>query len=282
MTGRVDVERILDAYLVPEADLLPDRVIEASLSEIARTPQRGALRVPWRFPLMNPTVRLATLAFAALIVGGSLLYLLGPRGVGPQASPSPTASTASGIATPAATIVDTTGWTPFVSDRLGISVKFPAGWRVVAATAPWIWQNVDPGPSDSATDRAVGPQNQAFVVASQKLPEGMTEDAWWTDYLSADTTGFPAGCFPPTRTGYESVEVAGHPGYLHGGASACNFTEVVVVVDGRAYQLTGYANVSLPSGGIFDRALLDAWLSTVTFDAAAADDTSVAASPSAS
>ena len=174
------------------------------------------------------------------------------------------------------TPVDTSAWTPFVSDRHGITVKFPPSWRVVAATQPWIWQEVDPGPSDAATDRALGPENQAFVVASQRLPDGMTEEDWWTDYLSADTTGMPAGCFPATRAGYAQVDVAGRAGFRHGGQQACNFTEVVVIADGRAYQLTAYANVSVPSRGIFDPAVFDAWLSTIEFSPATADDSPVA------
>ena len=52
MNGTVDTERILDAFLAPEADRLPDRVIDAALADIARTPQRRALRVPWRFHYM--------------------------------------------------------------------------------------------------------------------------------------------------------------------------------------------------------------------------------------
>jgi len=72
MTGRIDVERILDAYLAPEADRLPDRVIEASLSEIARTPQRRALRVPWRFTPMHGFARAAIAAVVVAVVGGSL------------------------------------------------------------------------------------------------------------------------------------------------------------------------------------------------------------------
>jgi hypothetical protein len=35
MSGRADTERILDAFLAPDTDRLPDRVIDAALDEIA-------------------------------------------------------------------------------------------------------------------------------------------------------------------------------------------------------------------------------------------------------
>ena len=49
MTSRTTTERILDAYLAPEGDRLPDRVIEAVFADIARIPQRRAPRAPRRF-----------------------------------------------------------------------------------------------------------------------------------------------------------------------------------------------------------------------------------------
>jgi hypothetical protein len=75
------------------------------------------------------------------------------------------------------------------------------------------------------------------------------------------------------------VIVAGKTGLLHGGLAGCNFTEVIVIVGGRAYQLTAYVNYQVPTGGVFDRQLFDAWLSTVVFDPSSANDTPVTASP---
>ena len=67
MNGQADTERILDAYLAPEADRLPDRVIDAALADIARTPQRRALRVPWRFPPCLLSTRATGIAAVALV-----------------------------------------------------------------------------------------------------------------------------------------------------------------------------------------------------------------------
>jgi len=99
MTGREDTERVLGAYLAPDHDQLPDRVLEASLAQIARTPQRRAMRVPWRFPFMPALPRASALgagALAAVVAVAGLVYVIGTgRGLGPaaQASPSPTPGT---------------------------------------------------------------------------------------------------------------------------------------------------------------------------------------------
>jgi len=96
MTGRTDTERVLHAFLAPEADRLPDRVLDAAFSEIARTPQRRALRVPWRFPEM-PSFSRATASIVVLVAviaaGGAFYLTSGVGGPGlPTASPTPSPS----------------------------------------------------------------------------------------------------------------------------------------------------------------------------------------------
>jgi Tol biopolymer transport system component len=92
MTGLTDIERMLDAYLAPEADALSDRVFEAAFGEIARTPQRRALRAPWRFPSMPTFARPTALVFlvAALLIAGGAFYLAGQTSPQPTMSPAPT------------------------------------------------------------------------------------------------------------------------------------------------------------------------------------------------
>jgi hypothetical protein len=147
MTGRSRTERILDAYLAPEADRLHDRVIEAALADIARTPQRRALRVPWRFPIMPAVSRatsIAAVALVALVGAGGVIYLANEAG-GPGATTapptaSPAATTAPTISTTAVPIFsfDPNTWTPYTSDVYGFTTAYPPGWRVEhAATRRW-------------------------------------------------------------------------------------------------------------------------------------------------
>jgi hypothetical protein len=142
MKARSDTERILDAYLAPEADRLADRVIDAALADIARTPQRRALRVPWRFPLMPGLSRatgVAVLAVVAMVGAGTLFYFNSKPDVkGSQGTPLPTATPtpAPTVALTAAVIpplpegtlaAGTYRLRPFSSETMTIDVTVPEG-----------------------------------------------------------------------------------------------------------------------------------------------------------
>ena len=141
MTGRTNTERILDAYLAPEADRLADRVIDAALADIARTSQRRSWWPAWRSNPMNTYAKLFAAAAAVLVVA-VVGYQLLPRsnGIGgpPTAQPSPTA-TSSQTATPIPTappdITDgilaagTYRLRPFASGTMTIDATVPdGGW----------------------------------------------------------------------------------------------------------------------------------------------------------
>jgi len=139
MNGRVDTERILDAFLAPEADRLPDRVLDAALGEIARIPQRRALRVPWRNPQMPAFTRatgIAAVALMALVGAGGIVYLSAGFGGGP--TPAPTTAPSPTAAPTLPTVLDTSTWTPFTSTVYGIQMGYPAGWKIEQrASRPW-------------------------------------------------------------------------------------------------------------------------------------------------
>ncbi len=273
MTGRVDVERVLDAFLAPEADQLPDRVIEASLSEIARTPQRRALRVPWRFPPMNTFARLATVAAAIVIGLAGAVYLFTPRSnVGPAATPTPAAPT--NTPTPS---IDTTGWVAFTSSRHGFTISYPAAWTVAPATEPWptgVGAEA-PGPPSPELDELKDPAGSvtSFVVVSQPLAGGRTPDAWLTNYEQSAPL-MPQACWPAPAA-MERITIGGQPGWIHGGIATCGFTEVVTFAGGRIYEFTAYFT---PGRTPVDRGLFDALIGSVTLNPSAADDTPVASS----
>ena len=89
MTDQQQLDRLLTSFFAMGTDELADRVIDAALDQIDHTPQRHALRMPWRFSAMTMTTRLAAAAVIGVIAVGGALYLLKPNqpAVG---SPSPT------------------------------------------------------------------------------------------------------------------------------------------------------------------------------------------------
>ena len=197
MTGRIEVERILDAFLAPENDRLPDRVIEASLSEIARTPQRHALRVPWRLPEMNTFARAAALLVVAAIAFGAVTLLVGRNGEvgGPSpassATPEPSTPARSGPPLPA---LDAT----FNSPTYGYQIRYPTGWTVTPAAAPWPL-GTNYGPGDPDTDHIVTPSGAARMrisAASLVLPSGLTMYDF-RSYASPYSSPFDGNPCPP-------------------------------------------------------------------------------------
>lgn len=165
MTGRTTTERILDAYLAPEADRLADRVLGAALDDIARTPQRRALRSPWRFPLMPALTRTTSLAAVALVAAigvGGLIYVnsTGPAGPGLTSSPPPASAASSPSPAPASpnAIPAATGFAGFSSTVYPrLVVRYPAGWVSTAASRAWQVGDVFPADALPYADRFVSP-----------------------------------------------------------------------------------------------------------------------------
>jgi hypothetical protein len=197
MNGRIDAERILDAFLAPEADRLPDRVIEAALADIARTPQRRALRVPWRFPTMPTYMKLAAAAALVIAVGGFALWQLAPPPggpgsptVGPTATAVPTAQpTTAPTARPEPTTYVPGALTQtFTSKIYGVSLMYPENWAAQAATEPW----TEGGPpiasdptGDKVLDAALG--DHLFLTVVSRPVEGASLDEWFTDFFEGCT-----------------------------------------------------------------------------------------------
>jgi hypothetical protein len=179
MTGRSDTERFLDAFLAPEADQLSHSVLEAALSDIARTPQRRALRVPWRFTNMPVMYRVAAAALALVVLAGAggVIYL-NSRGAlvgGPAASPSPTASPSpSTSAQDSPPLLETT----FSSTIHGVSIDYPSGWQTRPATEPWTGGDLsfDSPAADVLHDPTLG--DRVYLLLASQPYGGLGKDGW--------------------------------------------------------------------------------------------------------
>ena len=102
MTGQRDIDRTLDAWFVDGPSIMPDRLFDAVLDQVERTPQRPFARLRLRLTEMNPRIRIFTALAAALLVVVATIAVIGggaPSSVITTQSPtaSPAATTASDI-----------------------------------------------------------------------------------------------------------------------------------------------------------------------------------------
>jgi hypothetical protein len=201
MNRPIDAERILDDFLAPSPDRLPQRVFETAFAEIAKTPQRRGLRLPRAFPAsrgLAQLAQLATLALVVVIAAGGALYALDFGGAGggpispPSVSPSPSPVATSTLrpipqASPLPTFrPDLRAWTQYASSAYGYEMAYPKAWTV---------DHFDTRRWDAATD-GLDPRSpgvDTFVNAAGKVtvsrwraphdPNGPVGDPAWVELL---------------------------------------------------------------------------------------------------
>ena len=185
MTGHLDAERVLDAFLAPEADQLPDRVMDAALAEVAWTPQRRALRVPWRFPNMPAPLRVAALTVLLMAVLSTAVIFLGDGFSGPGGLPSET-PTFKPSPTESPVAVPTLG-PRFTSEIHAIALSYPNGWATRAATEPWTTPGI-PKFDESSIDVIYDPAltDHMFLGISSQSHAGKTREAWAAELAAAE------------------------------------------------------------------------------------------------
>ena len=186
MTTQRDLERALDTFFEPGADEVADRVIEDALLTIEHTPQRRAMRVPWRFTHMSSTLRLATIVGVVVLAIGGGAWLLGRgpgTGVGgalppasppPTASPSPSPSAPPSLApSPTASIQSTSGWVQFTSSHYGYKIAYPPTWVKTPATRNWVFA------SDRLALEATAERREGFGRSLRRWPERKPDCSVW-------------------------------------------------------------------------------------------------------
>lgn len=212
MSADHDLEsRIADFYASEAPPRAPDRVLESALSTIDTTRQRRVLmRVPWRFQRMNSLARLAVAAVAVVAVGavGFALMRADSTSVGAGASPLPSnfaRPSPSPSPSPPPALTET-----FSSTIHGISLSYPAGWRLRPATEPWIAGIPFQGSefADIIHDPTDG--NTFLGLASQALAGRSGED-WANEITNASDWGLD--CAQILRT-TETVTIDGAPGRI--------------------------------------------------------------------
>ena len=142
-TSDRNVDRVIRSWLHEDRHEDISRVAGAVLDLLDTTPQR---RSPWwparRIPFMNKLVSLglgAAAVVAVLVIGAQVLGPPAPSGVGgaPSASPSPTPAPTATLRPSPSPMSAPPLPQSFTSQMHGISVSYPEGWTIEAATEPW-------------------------------------------------------------------------------------------------------------------------------------------------
>ena len=267
-----DFERTAQAWLAQGPDRLPDRVLDAVADEIHVTPQRHALRVPWRNLPMNQMTRAVGVILAVLVVVIGGIVLLRP---GSPSSGSPTSGSPSGPGGSAGRSPASSGLLPlpktFTSPINGYSISYPDGWKVVAATQSWPTGSFTFNPDDRWVDSFSGP-NLAIYAVSQKLATNTTPTKWLDEYVSDATLEF--------SNRPDCAVVKTEPIVVDGATGVMNYSCSVVLIDalvtagGRGYAFS-------LQGDSVDKAWMLDLLKTVKLNPQAGIDTPPSSAPSA-
>jgi hypothetical protein len=285
MTGPRDPDAIIANWLEDGPIDLPDETRRAIVVGLRTQPRARPVAILRGLPIMNSLSRLVAAAAIVLAVGGLAIFALSNRnGGGPGAQPSttpapsvapsasvaPSPSTSPSIApTPSASPLSTAAWLPFTSTQYGYQIAYPPTWTAERATRNWVFATDRlTVPLSGQADHFLGGPNGNQVGVSgwaADVPVGTSEDAWLTSYYQNDA-GAGVNCGVTTATLLPTI-VDGHPGRI--ATSTCDDTQAFVFIGSRVYVFAIWRGETDPSvqsyGGA--RRLLDAFLSTVTFQA---------------
>ena len=271
MNANHDLERRIAEFYETEAPLrAPDWVLGSALATVDTTKQRRALsRVPWRFRNMNTFAKVAVAAVAVIAVGGLGLAVLrpgtglSPGGSNPSTSPS---SSPSDSPLPSASALPALTET-FTSERTGISISYPTGWTIDAATQPWLSglpASCDPACADRIYESET---DSPFIGLSSQPLAGRTGEQWAGDVVN--DPAWEDTCDPQT----EQASIDGAPGMIAVHCPDPLLTASAWTAD-RGYLIVLYR--------IDDRAFFEELLATVRLHPEDALDAAPSASPAGS
>jgi hypothetical protein len=255
MTDDRSLERAARSWIEVGPTAAPPHAVDAALDLIARTPQERDW-IPWRFPRMTSTARVAALIAVGVLILAGAFALFGPGGRGgplPSNTP-PTSAPASRRPSAATLFLPET----FVSPLYGYTVNYPAGWATRPATKVWSTGAANLWGSGFNDELSLTGAGIRFSGASQSLATGQSADDWLTSYAAG-----------ANRATWSTVPIGGDTGYITAdGVAAAGGTispgglmyDAVVISGDRAYNFN--------MDGKVDRATFDAFLATIALDPA--------------
>ena len=232
-----DLLRNLRSWLHEDAHEDADRILNLVLDEIDTTPQRRSPWSAWRRPIMNTYLKVGLAAAVVLLAGfiGIKLFSspsVGSGGESPSASPSASA-TPSATSSPASAPPLTQS---FTSTQHGISLSYPEGWSVQAATEPWTDSTFPlsfPVPQVDWLYDPILTSDLFLAIASQPIGD-LTPEEWIAQQMASGE-----GC----GTATETIVVDSANGLI--GTGGCDVA--VVTTAGRGYWIQLYTSGDHPS-----------------------------------
>jgi hypothetical protein len=264
-----DVNRAIRSWLHEDRHEDVSRIAGAVLDQVDTIPQRRATWWPARrTPTMNRIVTIglgaAAVVVLAIFIGAQLLGSpSGGTGSGATPTPEPTA-TLEPTATPEPSPSPPASAAPlterFTSSVHGISVSYPEGWTVLAATEPWTGclycSAVHSAPYLDVLLHPVADDGLFLRIASQPIGDSTPED-WVAAQMATDELDPPLGRGCTTT---EPIIVDGATG-LSGGDTCL---VAVVTTAGRGYHIDLYVSPdNLDLVAQYDRAWFEEVLATV-------------------
>jgi len=153
----------------------------------------------------------------------------------------------------------TTPGTTFASTVHKYSVVMPAGWHVTPAHLAWqVGAEKNAADVDTYTDGT----HKLLTIASQEIPTGMSQAQWYQQYLPDPKDVQKPECFGSPDS-WQKVAVDGSLGGLFGRAAWCNFTEVIVVRGGRAYDVWATPDTTTVTPDVFPQPVLNDFLASM-------------------
>lgn len=143
---------------------------------------------------MNGMTRfLAAAAAVVVVVGGFFVLRPGPDrpGVGGQVSPAPSASPSPSRA-PSSTpsLLDTSSWVVYESDRYGFSISHPDDWTEDPADHDWTFEKDIKAWESTGTDSFLNAEGSVRASAwSVAVAPGTTVDSWMEAYCAGQNEG---------------------------------------------------------------------------------------------
>ena len=262
-------ERAVRDWLDDGSDRTPRPAIDAVLLAVKTTRQERDLRIPRRFTQMPTYIRLvAGIAIAAVVGFGVLLYSNREPGVGGQPTPTPP-PTAVPTASPTASLLDTSGWVPYTSERYGFTIAHPDDWSEDPASRAWNFESdVQAWAHLESTDHFNDAEGLVGLSAwSTAVAPGTTVESWMEAYCAGQNAGPCTGI----QDGAVDVETRDqHAGRLVFGPDT---DTMAFILDGQTMYVVavwrGETDPAVQSyGGA--RALLEGFLSTLTLPAQSA------------